>query len=280
MRQVSRLALRRRLAPRSRPRPRWLRPVQIAAATAAVALALGAGLKVLAGLGILDDARQRLEAGLLDASGRAGLVVRNVLAEGRQRTPEPELVQTLEKLQGTFILTVDSRQLKERLESLPWVRSATVVRQFPDTLIARLEEHHPLALWLHEKRRRLIGKDGEIIPAPVVGRHQGLPVLTGAGAPERAPGLFRILGSDAALSRRVTQATLIAGRRWNVWLDHRVEVRLPETGEEEAWRFLAAEQRRTALLDRAIEAVDLRHPGWIVLRLIDEPKPRASGQRA
>jgi cell division protein FtsQ len=268
------------MALRSRPRPRWLRPLQITAVIGAVVLVLGVGGNVLAELGVLDDLRQRLEADLLDASGRAGLVVRNVLAEGRQRTPEPELLQMLEKLHGSFILSVDSRQLKEKLESLPWVRSATVVRQFPDTLVARLEEHQPLALWLHEGRRRLIGKDGEIIPAPAIGRQQGLPVLTGAGAPEHAPGLFRILGGDPALALRVTQATLVAGRRWNVWLDHRIEVRLPESGEDEAWRFLAAEQRKTAVLDRAIEAVDLRHPGWIVLRLVDETRPRASGQRA
>jgi cell division protein FtsQ len=93
----------------------------------------------------------------------------------------------------------------------------------------------------------------------------------------RAQALFRVLDAEPALARRLTQATLIGDRRWNVWLDHRIEVRLPEEGAEEAWRFLAKRQRETALLSRAVEAIDLRNPSWLVLRLMDEKAP-ATGQ--
>lgn len=280
MRQVSRLVMRARLAPRRPPRPRWLRPVQLAGAVLAAVATLGIGLKMLGELGILGDARRWAETRLLDASGRAGLVVRRIQAEGRVRTPDRELIQLLEKIQGSFILAVDSGLVKERLESLPWVRSATVVRQLPDTLLARLEEHRPLAVWLHDGQRRLIDLEGEIIPVRVAGRYRELPVLSGAGAPARAPELFRVLATELPLARRVTQASLIGERRWNVWLDHRIEIRLPESGEEEAWHFLAAQQRRTSLLARAIEAIDLRHPGWLVLRLMDETAASDRGRKA
>jgi cell division protein FtsQ len=278
MRQVSRLVLRARSAPRTKPQPLWLRPAQLGMAAVAAVAAIGIGLKVLQDLGILADAQQWSEARLLEATGRTGLVVRKVHALGRDRTAERDVAQILERLRGAVILAVDSGLIKERLESLPWVRSATVVRQFPDTLLARLEEHQPLAIWLHEGRRRLIGQDGEIIPVSAVGRDRRLPVLSGAGAPARARDLFRMIETEPTLAPRLTQATLIGGRRWNVWLDHRIEVRLPESEAEEAWHFLAARQRETGLLGRAIEAVDLRQSGWLVLRLMDETGPMASGR--
>jgi cell division protein FtsQ len=273
MRQVSRLAHRARLAPRGRPKPRWLRPVQLTAAALAAVATLGFGVHTLYRLGILGDALAAAQMRLLELSGRAGLVVEHIYAEGRERTSAMEIIRSLESYQDSFILTVDTNAVKERLEGLPWVRQATVTRQLPTTLLVRIEEHRPLALWVHDGRRRLIGQDGEVVPVRDVGRFRRLPVLRGAGAPSRAPELFEQLAAEPDLAQRLTQATLVGERRWNVWLDHRIEVRLPETGAEEAWRFLGKQQRETALLSRAIEAIDLRNPSWLVLRLMDEKAP-------
>lgn len=279
MRQVSRLAHRARLAPRGRPKPRWLRPVQTTAAVVAVVLAVGFGVQTLYRLGILDDALAAAETRLLDLSGRAGLVVEHVYAEGRERTTQREIVRSLEDYQGMFILAVDKAAVKDRLERLPWVQRATVARQFPNTLLVRIEEHRPLAVWVHEGRRRLIGQEGELVPVAEFAGIRNLPILRGAGAPPRAHELFRLLEIEPALARRLTQATLVSERRWNVWLDQRIEVRLPEKGAEEAWRFLGRQQRETGLLNRAVEAVDLRNPSWLSLRLMDD-KASSSGQGA
>ena len=55
----------------------------------------------------------------------------------------------------------------------------------------------------------------------------------------------------------------------HVVADGRIEVRLPAVGPEAAWHRLAAEQRASALLDRAVTAVDLRNPEWLSVRLPD-----------
>lgn len=273
MRQVSRIAHRARLAPRGRPKPRWLRPLQMTLASVAVIGALGFGVQTLHRLGILADAAAAAHAQLLAASLRAGLVVENIYAEGRERTSERELAQALGPYQGSSMLAVDSDSVKQRLEALPWVRKATVSRQFPTTLLVRVEEHRPLAVWVEDGRRRLIGSEGQLVPVSDVRGFRELPVLRGSGAPARAHELFRILDAEPSLARRLTQATLVAERRWDVWLDHRIEVRLPEKGAEEAWRYLGKRQREAALLSRAIEAIDLRNPSWLALRLMDDKAP-------
>lgn len=279
MRQVSRLAHRARLAPRGRPKPRWLRPVQATAATLAVLLAVGFGIQTLYRLGILDEALAAAEARLLDLSGRAGLVVEHIYAEGRERTTQREIIQSLEDYQGDIILAVDSSAVREKLEQLPWVQRATVSRQFPNTLLVRIEEHRPLAVWVHEGRRRLIGQEGELVPVVEFAGSRNLPILRGAGAPGRVHELFRLLDTEPLLARRLTQATLVSERRWNLWLDHRIEIRLPEKGAEEAWRFLGRQQREAGLLNRAVEAIDLRNPSWLSLRLMDDKAP-SPGQGA
>ena len=92
-------------------------------------------------------------------------------------------------------------------------------------------------------------------------RFQQLPLLFGKGAPMRAEELLRLVAGEPDLAARVTGARLVGERRWDVYLDGRIEVRLPAERPEVAWRRLAAEQRASEVIERAITAVDLRNPG-------------------
>ncbi|HET6468582.1 MAG TPA: cell division protein FtsQ/DivIB [Geminicoccaceae bacterium] len=279
MRQVSRLVHRGRHAARRRPRPRWWRPAGIGAAALALMLVLGGGFWYLGASGALEHALGAVRERALALGEEVGLVVRNVYSQGRERTSERDLLRLLEAHQGRSVFAVDPVALREQLETLTWVRTATVARRLPDTLWIRLEEHQPLALWHEGGERRLVNDAGEVIPARDLTRFHRLPVISGQGAPARARQLFEMLAVEPLLAQRVTAASLVGNRRWNVYLDHRIEVRLPENDPEEAWRFLAVQQRETALLARAVEAIDLRQSNWLVLRLVDEAVtlPRPSG---
>lgn len=58
---------------------------------------------------------------------------------------------------------------------------------------------------------------------------------------------------------RVDAAMRVGGRRWNVFLDNGVSIRLPEEEEPaEAWHRLAEYQRMYALLAKNIRAIDMR----------------------
>jgi cell division protein FtsQ len=242
--------------------------------------ALAGTLRALARDGLLTLAFDYTRLELLELSGRAGLVTRNLFAEGRNRTREADIVAVLDPYRGRLLLEVHPEDVQERLEALPWVRTATVFRQLPDTLVARVVEHRPMALWYDGTRYRLVGRDGEFVPVNDMSPFRRLPRLAGDGAPGRARELFDVLAQEPALAQRVTQAVLIGKRRWNVWFDRQIEVRLPEAGLEEAWRYLGRRQRETSLLARAIEAIDLRNPNWLVVRLIDDQQEVTSGRGA
>jgi cell division protein FtsQ len=60
---------------------------------------------------------------------------------------------------------------------------------------------------------------------------------------------------------------LISDRRWNLRLRNGLDIRLPETGVEQALVTLAALDRDKKLLSRDIVAIDLRLPDRVTVQL-------------
>ncbi len=269
MRQLGRIARRAQLAATRRPPPpRGLRP-------ALFCLAILLSLGTLAVLGVRFEApahaRAWLDARLIALADRSGMHVREILVAGRERTAKADIVQKVDYLYMQNILKVDIARLKAGVEVLPWVKSATVKRQLPATLVIDVDEHRPLALWQDGGGAvRLVSGAGEAIDVPDALGDRGLPLLSGAGAPAAAPALFAALGGEPGLAGRVSGAQRLPDGRWNVFVDGAVEVRLPRRGVAAAWHRLALEEGRSRVLDRAIQAVDLRSKAWLVLKPLDE----------
>ena len=259
MRRVSLAARRAKLFLRRPPRPRWVQPAMVGGGIA-LALLVGAGTGLwVSDAGLLGAARDGVRDRLLGLAGAAGLAVREVYAEGRVRTPQEALRAQLQIAVGEPILAVDTDAVKARLEQLPWVEQASVLRLLPDTINVRLVERRPLALWQEGGRFALIDRTGAVIPAAAPGLSQGkLRVLVGAQAPRHAAKLFALLSTEPTLWARVIAASWVGERRWNLYLDNGIEVWLPEDGVAAAWRVLARHAHENALLERAVAVIDLR----------------------
>jgi cell division protein FtsQ len=260
------------------PRPRWLPPpASIAAAVAGLGVALALSSWVASGG--FRDAWSGVEGRLVAWSGQSGLVVRDVLVEGRRRTPVQALRDRLDIRVGMPLLAVDTVAAKERLETLAWVERASVARMLPDAVQVRLLERQPLALWQRAGRFEVIDRTGAVIEGALSDHpedYRNLRVLVGDAAPQDAATLFALLSTEPALSARVVAATRVGGRRWNVHLDNGIEVWLPERDAPGAWRVLADEARADALLERAVTVIDLRFlPERLRLRL--DPAALAEG---
>jgi cell division protein FtsQ len=222
----------------------------------------------------------------LAASAALGLVVRDIEVEGRQTTDAATIMAALAADRGTPILAVSPSRAKEKLESLPWVRSAAIERRLPDTLMVRLVERHPLAVWQHAGKHELIDREGAVIPVKDLTRFARLPTVVGDDAASQAAALIDMLASEPELAARVTAAVRVDDRRWNLRIDNAIDVLLPETNLAEAWARLAAQERANSLLQRDIQTVDMRLPDRLVLRPASPPpveaapakKPHPSGK--
>jgi cell division protein FtsQ len=264
---------------RQRSMPRWLRRTLTATVLAAMVGGYLAGVALLTRNGWIDariaEAREAIALRVADA----GFRVQSVRVVGAEKTEMPALHEAVGVRKGEAIFAIDLQRTKQRVEGLPWVRVATIERSLPQTLIVRIVEREPLALWQRNGVVSLLDSTGTVVPdAPLVA-FGDLPLLAGEGVPGAAPSLMTMLYEETDLAPRVTAASYVEDRRWNLLLDDRVWVKLPQTGALPAWRRLAHEERQNGVLRRNILAVDIRQPENWVFRLPPGERTRMALER-
>ena len=244
-------------------RQRWLlRPfawmcVGLAATAAGVVLLRNAQ----PGSGI---AAVRAKIGVLTAD--AGMRIKEIVVEGRANTPEPILRAALGFGKGDPIIGFSLEQARMRIEKLPWVAHATVERRLPDTVVVALTERRPFAIWQNQGKYALIDRDGQQVTDEAVAKFRDLPLIVGPGAPAAARVLLDALTERPVIQSHVVAASRISERRWDLHLKNGTNIMLPEGHEIEALDRLLVLQQETALLERPLQAIDMRLGDRLVLR--------------
>ncbi len=216
----------------------------------------------------------KAEVSMIEMSARAGLMVDEIMVTGRHRTDRARLLEAVGVDRGDPILWLDLVGLQARVAALPWVRSATVERQLPDTLIVRLQEREPLALWQRKGRFTLIDREGVALAGVDAASFHTLPVVIGEAAPTHADAFLSLLAAEPDLSTRVQAVTHVGERRWTVHLKSGVDVLLPETDAAMAWSRLAQMEREHGVLHRDVIGIDLRLPDKFVVRMAPDAARR------
>ncbi len=224
------------------------------------------GFATLYGIQALGDGASLRER-VGDVAASMGLRVTNVIVEGRSKTPEPMLRAALGIRPGEPILSYSLAEARQRLESIKWVETATVERRLPATIVVRLVERRPFAVWQSEGKFLLVDRDGDIVADSDVAAFSGqLPLVVGPGAPAAAAALMDMLATQPDLQKRVVAAVRVGERRWNLRMNNGADVMLPEGAEIQALAKLAELQASHSLLDRPLAVVDLRLPDRLVVR--------------
>jgi cell division protein FtsQ len=254
----------------------WLRRRRTLVRPALVGLA---GLVLIGGvvLGIaaLDPAGRlrALAENTAQLAARAGLTVDEVMVEGRARTPLELVRAALGVERGDPILGLSLAAARERLEALPWVERAHVERRLPATLLVRLTERRPFAIWQNDGQFAIVDRAGVVIATDRLDAYGNLPLIVGAGAARHAAPMLDLLAAVPAVRDRTLALVRVADRRWNLRLASGADALLPEGHEQAAIARLAELHHAHALLDRPLAALDLRLPDRLVLRPLPGPEP-------
>ena len=193
---------------------------------------------------------------------------------------------------GNFF-TVDIDAARGSFEKLPWVRKATVRRQWPDALALTLEEHEAIARWQAPGQAsdpasgdgRLVNRHGELFTAELPERTVALPLLSGPDG--SAPELLRQREVfDTALAgtgRHVTMLTLSPRLAWRIKLDDGMSIELGRGRDADTLagrmaRFVAHYDPARAQLGRA-RTVDMRYPNGFVMSGIVRDETQAVPDR-
>ena len=205
--------------------------------------------------------------------GIAGITVQGEVAHNSALTLRANVAP---KLAGNFF-TVNLATARDAFESVPWVRSAVVRREFPNRLRVVLEEHRAVALWGADGEGRLVNNFGEVFEANAGDvENEELPRLS--GPKELAAVVLAMYQTVKPMFETVdlgiNHLALTSRGSWQVELDNGAQVELGRgTAEEVVARTQRFAQTLTQVSGRygrrpdALLSADLRHGDGYAVRL-------------
>lgn len=179
-------------------------------------------------------------------------------------------------LTGNFF-TVDLGAARKAFEQVPWVRTAEVRREFPNSLRVIIKEHVAQAYWGPENGASMVNGMGEVFEANVGEvEREGLPRLQGPeGSASQVLAMYYALEpAFAPLEVGIDTLTLRDRGSWLARLDNDAVIELgngtPEQVMQRTQRFVRTLGQVTGQYQRradALESADLRYPDGYALRL-------------
>ncbi|HSB40514.1 MAG TPA: FtsQ-type POTRA domain-containing protein [Methylomirabilota bacterium] len=253
---------RARLARRVTRRARWV-------AARLVPIGLGAALLAAAGVGT---------AWLLTSPRFA---ITEVAVVGASRLTPEEIVAASGIGAGTNLFRLDRGAVVARLEGLPLIRRADLVRRFPNRVTLAVEERRPFTL-AHAGRLHWIDEQGVSLGAETRAVAPEAPVITGlspadltaeTGAPTArvAVGisLLRVLlRSETALLRQISEIDVSRPDGPVLYTVDGVEVRLGAEDWEVRLGRLQGVLAQVRAAGDPVSAIDLRFRDQVVLKTV------------
>ncbi|MET3132440.1 cell division protein FtsQ [Oxalobacteraceae bacterium GrIS 1.11] len=177
---------------------------------------------------------------------------------------------TLGRIKGNFF-TANLDTVRQAFESVPWVRGASVRREWPNTLVVALEEHEALGTWGEDGR--LLSVKGDVFTANLAEAEEDheLPQFSGPEGSEREVlARFAELRGWFAPVKLVPQTLSLSSRyAWTVKLDNGMSVAL---GREQSKTTLKERVERLTgiypqLVSRLqnIDTIDMRYQNGLAL---------------
>jgi cell division protein FtsQ len=198
-----------------------------------------------------------------------GLRITAVSLTGSKEVSREEILTTAGVTGRASLLFLDADAARDKLLANPWIGDAAVLKLYPDRLQITVTERQAFALWQKDGRVSVIASDGTVLEPFVESRYMTLPVVIGKGAEHAAQDFLAVLDRHPDVRTLTRASILVAERRWDLRLLNGIDVRLPETGVEDALNRLVQLDHDKKLLTRDITMVDLRLPDRVTVRQSD-----------
>ncbi len=208
-----------------------------------------------------------ITSGIESMAIAAGFGVTKITVAGQLHATDAAITAALDAGPETMMLGFDTDDAKARLEAVPWIRHAQVMRLLPSTLQVVVEERTPFAIWQKKGQTYVIDAEGVVLAPALREAYPGLPLIVGEGAGQNAAQLFEQLSFHDELTQRILAAIRVADRRWTLKLVSGTEIMLPDDNVPEALSSLAKLDSERGVLKRDIAAVDLRLLDRVTVRL-------------
>ncbi len=192
--------------------------------------------------------------------------------EVRRVNPLTIRASALPRIKGNFF-TTNLDTVRTAFESVPWVRKASVQREWPNQLVVNIEEYQPLGTW--DDDGHLISTKGDIFIANMDEAEEDgkLPAFSGPAGSEKdvVARLADFKNWFGPLKLTPTEVNLSSRYAWSVKLDNGMEVQLGReknsmTLHDRANRLVEIYPQLLERLQNRIESIDMRYANGLALK--------------
>lgn len=208
----------------------------------------------------------------------------SVAGEFKYQSPE-ELRDHVSHFIGQGFLSADLEDMKQYIEALPWVHSATVSRAWPGEVKVRVEEQVAVSYWNSEG---FINKSGELFVPNNVVQDLSLPILQYEGLASDAErlGMFQLFNyvqNELALfSLQATSLQQEARGTWELKLSNGINIILGHIDQQGTSRKALDDKlervgkllnSKNDLSPEKINKLDTRYPNGIAVQWNENVNP-------
>ncbi len=196
--------------------------------------------------------------------------IKHVIIEGYEKSNISEIENNVTELKGDLI-SLNFNSLKEIVESNGWVKRASIKKIFPSTVIINITENDPFAIYFQEGKSFLLDLDGSIITEINLDNYaDDLLFVRGENSPELLELLIRDISiAFPNLIKTLDEVEFIEKRRWNLKLDNKILIKLPDENIQQSLKNLKQLFEEQEVMQSNIIEIDLRIQGRAALKVLD-----------
>lgn len=236
------------------------------------------GLPVLLIAGVIGgylasaDRRDNLRAFAYDmrrlVEERPEFMVRLMAIDGASRELDEDIREIVPLDFPVSSFDLDLNNIRETIGGLDAVAEVSVQVKPGGILSVAITERTPAVIWRSRQGLELLDDEGHRV-APIADRtlRPDLPLIAGDGADMAVAEAMMLFKAASPINTRLRGLSRIGERRWDVVLDRKQTIMLPEEGAINALNRVMALDRAHDLLERDIVAVDMRNAARPTIRL-------------
>ena len=195
------------------------------------------------------------------------LTITSVEVKGDLQLLDKEQLQpVIEPFTKTNLYLLDEKSLETAIENNPWVHSASMTKIWPDKLIVKIFEQHPVAFW---GDKEMLAENGEIIKASLEKEKGNLPLLYSPNDKGRnmATGFLKIRKWMKNFPLKMVEFKEDARGSWQIKLENGMTLKIGrEHQEKRLRRFMVGYTESLKSVINNVKTIDLRYTNGFAVK--------------
>ena len=189
--------------------------------------------------------------------------LKNVKILGIENTKPTEVINIVSGLKETSLFNIDLHEISTQINNIDWIKKSELRKIYPSTLVVKVYEHNPIAIWFNNGNKFLVDDESEIIKELNPNNFKNLKVIAGLNALEDIPEIISMIRNYPEFEKKIKSLLRVGDRRWTVRLHNGITIHLPEKNVANAIEEIEQLDSKHALLSRYVDIIDMRLPDRI-----------------